>query len=189
MSGTKTLVQSWDKSSLETFSDLRHFRPSDISSPETFFSKKWNFPSEKHAIECKWGCNHHKCAKLFLRCSVHHALASKKKILGPEILGAGNVFGPDLSYGQKCHGARLVSGPDLFLLGWTCPIKKCLAARSFQKFRAGSFSWPEVSGSSIYIFARVMKVGSAVIRDERWGAHYTILCNLSKPPRILMILY
>ena len=113
MSGTKTLVQSWDKSSLETFSDLRHFRPSDISSPETFFSKKWNFPSEKHAIECKWGCNHHKCAKLFLRCSAHHALASKKKILGPEILGAGNVFGPDLSYGQKCHGAGLVSGPDL----------------------------------------------------------------------------
>ena len=37
-----------------------------------------------------------------------------------------------------------------------------------------------LSWSSIYIFARVKKVGSAVIRDERWGAHYTILCNLSK---------
>ena len=145
-----------------------------LHASETTAWKKLNFQSEKHAIECKWGCNHHKCAKLFLRCSVHHALASKKKILAP-----------DLSYGQKCHKARLVQ----VLRGWTCPIKKCLAARSFQKFRAGSVSWPEVSGSSIYIFARVMKVGSAVIRDERWGAHYTILCNLSKPPRILMILY
>ena len=191
MSGTKTLVLSWDKSSLETFSDLRHFRPSDISSPETFFSKKWNFQSEKHAIECKWGCNHHKCAKLFLRCSAHHALASKKKDLGArnsrgwKCLRAGLVLRPEMSWSRTCLRARLVQ----VLRGWTCPIKKCLAARSFQKFRAGSVSWPEVSGSSIYIFARVMKVGSAVIRDERWGAHYTILCNLSKPPRILMILY
>ena len=105
-----------------------------------------------------------------------------QKFLGPEMTR--NVTEPDLSQGQSC--------PSTLRLNLSNQFK----ARSVSQLEVSKSLGLEVchgrrylSGSSIYIFASVKKVGSAVIRDERWGAHYTILCNLSKPPRILMILY
>ena len=63
----------------------------------------------------------------------------RKKILGPEIFGAGND--------QKCHGAGLVSGPELSKyfeaeLVQSIQGQKCLATGSVQKFRAGSVPRP-----------------------------------------------
>ena len=74
---------------------------------------------------------------------------SRKKILGPETLRAGNVLGPDLSHGQKCHGSRLVSEPDLSKyieaeLVQSIQRQNCLVAGIVHKFRAGSVSWPEI---------------------------------------------
>ena len=72
---------------------------------------------------------------------VFERLCPRKKILGPEIFGAGND--------QKCHGAGLVSGPELSKyfeaeLVQSIQGQKCLATGSVQKFRAGSVSWLEV---------------------------------------------
>ena len=82
---------------------------------------------------------------------------------------------PDLSQGQTCPSTSRLNLSNQF------------RARSVSQLEVSKSLRLEVchgrrylSGSSIDIFARVKKVGSAVIRDERWGAHYTILCNLSK---------
>ena len=120
--------------------------------PATRHFQPWTGPALKQldkkvrkTCQSKWGCNHHKCAKLFLRGSVH-VLPSKKKSWGQKFSGLEMSWGrkwPEMSQSRTCLRARVVQ----VLWGWTCPINsRPEVSRNWkwQKFRAGSVSWPEV---------------------------------------------